>query len=59
MILGERVDDLHEELQDALKLVDDKDAEIARLNKIIANLKKDQNDVYNTVAAAKQLLSQL
>ena len=59
MILGERVDDLHEELQDALKIIDDKDAEIARLNKIISNLKKDQNDIYNTVAAAKQLLSQL
>lgn len=59
MILGDRVDDLHEELQDALKLVDDKDVEIARLNKIIANLKKDQNDIYNTVAAAKQLLAQL
>lgn len=59
MILGDRIDDLHEELQDALKLIDDKDAEIARLNKIIANLKKDQNDVYNTVAAAKQLLAQL
>ena len=59
MILGERVDDLHEVLQDALKIIDDKDAEIARLNKIISNLKKDQNDIYNTVAAAKQLLSQL
>ena len=59
MILGDRIDDLHEELQDALKLIDDKDAEIARLNKIISNLKKDQSDVYNTVAAAKELLARL
>ena len=59
MILGDRIDDLHEELQDALKLINDKDAEIARLNKIIANLKKDQSDVYNTVAAAKELLARL
>lgn len=59
MILGDRVDDLHEELHSALKLIDNKDAEIARLNKIIANLKKDQDDIYNTVAAAKELLARL
>lgn len=58
-VLSERIEDLQDNLNDALRMFNEREDEISKLKKVIADLKRDQSTVYNTIAAAKELLAQL
>lgn len=58
-VLSERIEDLQDNLNDALRMLNEREDEISKLKKAIADLKRDQSTVYNTIAAAKELLAQL
>lgn len=58
-VLSDRIEDLQDNLKDTLKMLNEREDEISKLKKVIADLKRDQSTVYNTVAAAKELLARL
>ena len=58
-VLSERIDDLQDNLKDALKMLNEREEEISKLKKVIDDLKHEQSTMYNTVAAAKELLARI